>query len=309
MSLFSDPGPERRGGSRLPLLLAGLAVLGVLASGALLLFRGEGPDEVPIADEATDTPAARELPDRGSLRVTADAEGAVVLLDGERLGLAPQTATGLEPGGHRVRVERFGREPFEREIEIRAGREAALHAILAVDPSSAGADRPALRVTADVEGASVFLDREFVGRAPVEIPELGPGPHRLNVSAEGYEMHAQDIQGGGTPREIAVRFRVVRLDQRVAVRHKRMFGSSEGTLSATPDGLRFVSEKAEDSFAVGFEALERFEADYLADNLEVRLRGGRTYNFTSQSGDPDDLFVFHRQVEAARTRLDESSAP
>jgi len=100
---------------------------------------------------------------------------------------------------------------------------------------------------------SVFVDREFVGHAPVEVRELSPGPHRLNVSAEGYEMYAVEIEGGGAPRDVAVRFRVVRLDQSVAVKHKRMFGASQGTLSAQPDGLRFVSEKAEDSFAVGFD--------------------------------------------------------
>jgi len=155
----------------------------------------------------------------------------------------------------------------------------------------------------------VFVDREFVGEAPVEVAELAPGPHRLNVSAEGYEMHAEEIEGGSTPRVVEVRFKKVTLSQRVEVKHKRMFGSNEGTLSASPGGLRFESEKPKDSFRVGFDELERFEVDYLKDNLEVRIRDGRTYNFTSRSGDPDELFVFHREVQEARARLAAGTTP
>jgi hypothetical protein len=93
------------------------------------------------------------------------------------------------------------------------------------------------------------------------------------------------------------------------VRHKRAFGSNDGTLSAALEGLRFASENPKDSFQIGFDQLERFEVDYLKDNLRLEIRGGRTYNFTSRSGDADELFVFHREVEQARSRLGSDPAP
>jgi hypothetical protein len=311
MSLLSaeQPPPPRSSGIRL--VIGSLLVLAALAGGGLLLLRG--PDEAPPTRAAAPADAATPRPLTGTLRVTADAEGAVVLLDGRRLGLAPQTATGLSPGRHRVRIERFGREPFEEEVEVAAGEERTLHAALGLTPEARARARnaglPALRVVSDVPGASVFLDREFVGKAPVEIAELSPGPHRLNVSAEGYEMYAEEIEGGTAPREVRVRFTVVRLEQRVEVEHKRAFGSNDGVLTADPAGLRFESENSKDSFGVPFEQLEDFAIDYMRDNLKVKLRGGRTYNFTSRSGDPDELFVFHREVEAARSRLAADASP
>jgi hypothetical protein len=212
-----------------------------------------------------------------------------------------------------VRVERFERHPFEEVVELRAGQERRLHAALDLTPaaraSARRADVPTLRVVADVPGASVFLDREFVGRTPVEIETLRPGPHRLNVSADGYEMYVEEIEGGAGPREIHVRFTEIRLQRSVEVRHKRAFGSNDGTLSAALEGLRFASENPKDSFQIGFDQLERFEVDYLKDNLRLEIRGGRTYNFTSRSGDADELFVFHREVEQARSRLGSDPAP
>lgn len=149
----------------------------------------------------------------------------------------------------------------------------------------------------------MFVDREFVGRTPARVAELSPGPHRVNVSAEGYDMYAESFDFAGAPREISVRFKEVRLDVSVAVKHRRAFGDRRGVLTASPDGLRFESENPKDSFAVGFAALERFEIDYLKDDLQVKIRDGRNYNFTSQSDDPDELFVFHEEVEKARERL------
>ena len=51
---------------------------------------------------------------------------------------------------------------------------------------------PRLAVSADVPGAQIFLDRKFVGEAPLVIHDVDPGEHRLNVSAEGYEGFSED---------------------------------------------------------------------------------------------------------------------
>ena len=65
---------------------------------------------------------------------------------------------------------------------------------------------PLLRVTSDVPGASVFLNREYLGTTPFEAAEVPPGRHRLNVWAEGYEGFAQYIEIGDEPVSIDVRF-------------------------------------------------------------------------------------------------------
>jgi hypothetical protein len=166
------------------------------------------------------------------------------------------------------------------------------------EPRSAVAS---LKVDADVPGANVFLDRKFVGTTPVETREFEPGSHRLNVSAEGYEMHGETIELGSGPSEVMVRFKEVQLDERLEVTHKHGVGSCHGRLVATVAGLRYESEKAGDSFAAPFSSLEPLQVDYLNRNLRVKQRGGKTWNFTADSADA--LLVFQRAVESARKRL------
>ena len=52
-----------------------------------------------------------------------------------------------------------------------------------------------------------------------------------------------------------------------------------------------------------FEDVDIFVVDYLKKSLRVKKRGGRTWNFEDPNGQADPLFVFHRDVEKARTRL------
>jgi hypothetical protein len=158
-----------------------------------------------------------------------------------------------------------------------------------------------LRVDADVPGANVFLDHKFLGTTPVETRELEPGPHRLNVSAEGYDMHAETIELPAGASEVVVRFKEVRLDERLDVTHKHGVGSCRGRLVATLAGLRYEADKPGDSFAVSFSSLEPLQVDYLSRNLRVKQRGGKTWNFTADSADA--LLAFQKAVESARQRM------
>ncbi len=158
-----------------------------------------------------------------------------------------------------------------------------------------------LRVDADVPGANVFLDRRFLSTTPVETRELEPGPHRLNVSAEGHEMHAETIELAAGSREVMVRFKEVRLDEQIDVVHKHGVGSCRGRLVATTAGLRYTADKASDSFDAPFSSLEPLRVDYLNRNLRVKQRDGKTWNFTADGADA--LLTFQKVVEAARKRM------
>jgi hypothetical protein len=156
-----------------------------------------------------------------------------------------------------------------------------------------------------VPGANVFLDHRFVGTTPVETAELEPGTHRLNVSAEGYDMWAETIELSSSSHEVMVRFKEVRLDERVDVVHKHGIGSCRGRLVATTAGLRYEADKAGDSFDAPFASLEPLRVDYLERNLRVKQRGGKAWNFTADSADA--LLAFQKAVEKARQRLRPSS--
>jgi hypothetical protein len=160
---------------------------------------------------------------------------------------------------------------------------------------------PALRVDADVPGANVYLDRKFLGTTPVETRDFSPGPHRLNVTTEGYDMYGETIELAAEPRDVLVRFKEVRLDERVDVVHKHGIGSCHGRLFATTAGLRYEADKPGHSFEAAFASLEPLQVDYLSRNLRVKVKGGRTWNFTSVSADA--LLAFQKAVEKARARM------
>ncbi len=160
-----------------------------------------------------------------------------------------------------------------------------------------------LHVTSDVAGASVFLDRNYLGTTPVTLDGVEPGQRRLNVSAEGYDGYAETVTIVPGPNEVAVRFKEVRLDAAIAVVHKHGIGSCAGKLLATTQGLRFDTSRKDDAFQIGFGDLEAFDIDYPKHMLKVKKRGGRTWNFTDTQATADALFVFHRDVQKARTQL------
>jgi hypothetical protein len=168
-----------------------------------------------------------------------------------------------------------------------------------------------LRIEADVPNAQVFLDRQFIGTAPVTAEGVKPGTHQLNVSAEGFEGIARTIDVEPGPRDLAIRFREVQLNVTLAVVHKHRMGSCKGQLVATPKGLRYDTDDKDDRFIAALGDLESFAVDYQDKNLKIKIRKGKQYNFTDPDGNADRLFVFQRDVDKARQRLakGDSAAP
>jgi hypothetical protein len=175
----------------------------------------------------------------------------------------------------------------------------------APEPAAPPPAGPTLIVESDVPGASVFIDRKFVGMTPLRTTEVTGGPHQLNASVTGEEGLAQTIDIAGTGETaIALKFKEVRLDVTVPVVHKHgMGGACEGKLVATTNGLRYDTSNKKDAFAIPFGGLEVFEIDYLKKELKVKQKGGKSWNFTDKSENADRLFVFHRDVMKAREKL------
>jgi hypothetical protein len=171
------------------------------------------------------------------------------------------------------------------------------------EPVVAAPTTGTLRIEADVPDALVLFDRIGVGDAPVTIPNVAPGRHQLNVSARGYDSYSETIDVEPGERVIRIAFKEIRLDARLNAVHKHGMGSCRGVLTATPQGIQFTAADGKDNFTVAMADIQTFDVDYLAKNLRLRVRQGRTYNF----GDPDDnadrLFVFHRDVDKVRQRV------
>lgn len=209
----------------------------------------------------------------------------------------------------RVEAPRPAEKPVVREtpppeepkpVKPRPKKEKPVEAEPAPPPPAG----PTLVVETDVPGASVFVDRKYLGTTPLRTTEVTPGTHQLNVSATGEEGIAQTIQiadAGDT--SVSLRFRDLRLHASVAIVHKHTMGSCEGTLTATPAGLTYATSNRKDAFSFPLHDLEIFEIDYLKKVLKVKQRRGKTWNFTDRNDNADKLFVFHRDVTKAREKM------
>ena len=138
-------------------------------------------------------------------------------------------------------------------------------------PVEAAPTTGTLRIVVDVADASVFIDRKFVGTAPVTATDIAPGPHHLNVSAPGYDAVSDDLDVTPGTRELSIRLKDVRLSATLAVTHKHAMGSCAGTLRASPQGITYETTNKSDAFTVTMADIETFEVDYLSKNLKLSL--------------------------------------
>ena len=160
-----------------------------------------------------------------------------------------------------------------------------------------------LIIESDVPDTGVFLDRVFIGTAPVTIKDIKPGQHGLRASATGFDGYDETIDVTAGTRTISLAFKDIKLDVSIAVVHKHAIGSCSGTLKATPQGLRYDTTNAGDAFIVPLTGLETFAVDYLEKNLRVKIKNGKTFNFTDPDGKADRLYSFHKDVDKVRERL------
>jgi len=242
--------------------------------------------------------------------VVAGAAAAFVLT---RPAEPPKAVARAEPPATRalVKEEPKVETPAPKPVAPRANAAPAP----APEPAPSAAPAPAatapllgvIHFDSDVPGAKVFIDREFVGVAPVTATDLKPGPHRLNVSLPPYEPILETIEVAPGPRDIVFKFKEVRLDAKLDVVHKHRIGSCKGVLVATQHGLRYDTTDKNDAFTATLLDVEA-QLDYAEKRLRITV-GGKRYDFTDPEGNADRLFVFHRDLEKARDRLKKGDQP
>lgn len=280
------------------LIVGGVAVSSYLA-------RGTGGPPRPVVSAAEvpveKTPESVSAATTGALVITSDIRGADVYLNGKRVGKTPHKATPLTFGRYQVKVMKAGYETFEKNVEVSSTSDT-----LRADLKPAAI---AFRVESNVSGASVELDGQPRGSTPVAISDLAPGTYELVVRAAGYKSHSETVEYTGGARDIRVDLvessSTVVLNEAVAVKHKhRIRGGCEGVLRASPEGIRFETEH-KDAFFVSLLDLERIRFE--KNKLNLKVRGGKSYNFVELNDNGDALELFNDRVEEALGQMGESN--
>jgi len=124
--------------------------------------------------------------DTARILVRASVPKATVSIDGEDYGNPPITVEPADPGTYSIVVRAPGYREVRRTCSVGPNRNCDIYAEL----NALGVP---VRVEANVAGAQFFVDGEPHGPLPWE-GDLPAGTHRLEVRAEGYESHTEQIR-------------------------------------------------------------------------------------------------------------------
>jgi len=121
------------------------------------------------------------------LIVTVDVDGAVVMLDGEQIGVGRRVVKDPAPRGkHELTVtsEAYGR--WRAQVTLNPGVVTPVQVNLRGSLGS-------VAVTTTPEKAKVILDGEEMGRTPLTIEPVEPGSHGLRLERRGKSLVLQQV--------------------------------------------------------------------------------------------------------------------
>ena len=146
-----------------------LAVV-TLAQGGLLAYwfvAGQGASE----------------PAGGSVAVTSEPSGSPVSVDGVSRGMTPFSMT-LKPGLHQITVGE-GAQTKSQSVNVTSGGDARIFFELAGVAAGANGPVGGLQVDTEPTGATVQIDGEARGTAPLTVSDLKAGEHVVVVQGNG----------------------------------------------------------------------------------------------------------------------------
>ncbi len=174
---FAAGGTDEKKGKGLRIAMA-LAALVVLAVGGYFAYRALVP--------------AVNLPATGTLTIESQPSGLAVKIDGTPRGATPLKMA-LSPGQHQMEID-TGTQPRVIPITITAGSQVSQYIEAQAAPATGK-----LQVTSEPAGATVLVDGERKGTAPVLVADLAIGRHQVELRADGATVQQEvTIEPGGT---------------------------------------------------------------------------------------------------------------
>jgi len=146
--------------------------------------------EVSIKGDSTDTikPVPRLIkvpPMRGSIYITSEPSGALIILDGRRQSeITPATIHNLTPGSHRVELRLLHKDTkygyiIKQTVTVAGNSTNSVRADLPL------VELPKLTVRSDPSGAEIYIDGDPKGQTQQTIVVF-PGERRIALRKPGY---------------------------------------------------------------------------------------------------------------------------
>jgi hypothetical protein len=176
---------------------APIIILSVILLSILIYF-------LPIDGLASKVPFVNRFYTNTVLEIIAIKGKAKVTIDGKEYGETPLTINELSPGDYTIELERISdSDSFYRtqsltvkltknttsRVEIEIGPAGILHgAILYYSQQNNLKDNEgSLTVLSEVEDSKIYLDEEYIKKAPMIAKNLIAKEYELKVTADGYE--------------------------------------------------------------------------------------------------------------------------
>mgnify|MGYP003957923991 FL=1 len=116
----------------------------------------------------------------GSVSVKSQPKSAKIYLDGEHVGITPESITSINPGIHEIKVEMENYDVWTDTINIETGKENVITAMLQRSTGS-------LMVESDPTNAMILVDGKEIGLTPEIIMSSAKGTHAIEVRMDGYD--------------------------------------------------------------------------------------------------------------------------
>ena len=134
----------------------------------------------------------------GTIQVLAEPKGVEILVDGASQGDAPVKVAELAEGTHIIEGKKDGYTKSELSVEIKKGEFKTVKLTLTEQATPAKVGK--LQVSSNVKGASVAMDGKDVGKTPLLLDSVLPGPHVIRVHNGGSQelYKTVEIKAGET---------------------------------------------------------------------------------------------------------------
>jgi hypothetical protein len=130
-------------------------------------------------------------PKFGTVVVEADVNDADVYIDGNKHpDKTPTVINGVVEGLHVIEVKKDPALPWKQTVQVVAEQQVKVSAQL---KATLGGSGGTISVVSNVNGAKVFLDGKDMGVVPIDLKDIKPGEHILEVKAQGYHPREEKV--------------------------------------------------------------------------------------------------------------------
>ncbi|WP_236519629.1 PEGA domain-containing protein [Sandaracinus amylolyticus] len=305
-----------------PLGTTPLTAVRVPAGAHTLIFR------MPNFEEARLTVTVRRrretfravLRPLGTIEVSAGnegARGAQVRIDGQvvgggTLGSLPIRVESLQPGRHQVEISREGYNNFEQWVEVQGGQVVRVTAMLERAAPTTGS----ILVSADIQGAPIFLDGQPRGATTTVLDDVPAGMHQIEIRPEGEDVQPFSqqvlVQAGQRATVSATLRRAQTAPTTGSIAVITDAPNAEVRINGQPLPLGTFSR---DGLAPGNYVVQVIAEGHQAFRREVTVTAGQTTSVDAQLarelGPPGRINIVVANVSGARVTVDgeERSAP